>query len=336
MFDCHYDLLTYIYMNRKSITEVQEHCTRIFNNNITGGIFNLFYMSEQEMYDELGIEAKDINIIENLKVVKDIIKRENLIPNNIKYIFGIEGLDYLKRISDMEELYSLGVRSVNPVWNNNNKFGTGVRPIKIINKQKGLTKLGKKLIKKLIKLGIAIDVSHADEETFWDIIEECEKFTKEHNNSLYTNNQENSYLQNKRLRPKVFASHSNCKAICNVPRNLTDKQIRAIANLGGIIGIVSVKNFCSKDSNANFEKEYIKHILHIKEILKNVDNIALATDDMTYYKIEPDYYQNMNIFNQASISEYITKLLQENDFSEKEIKQIKYENYNRFLCVSGD
>ncbi len=331
MFDGHYDLLTYIYMNKENISEVREHCNKIFNENITGGIFNLFYMSEQEMYDELGIEAKDINIIENLKVVKSIINKKNLIPNNIKYTFGIEGLDYLKRIGDMEELYKLGVRSVNPVWNNHNKFGTGVRPIKIINKEKGLTKLGKKLIKKLIKLGIAIDVSHADEETFWDIIEECEKLTKGHEHIGLKKSGKTSYLYNRKIKPKIFASHSNCKAICDVPRNLTDKQIKAIANLGGIIGIVSVKDFCSKDSNANFEEQYIKHILHIKDILKNVDNIALATDDMTYYKIEPEYYQNMNIFNQASVSGSITELLQENDFSKKEIKQIKYENYNRFF-----
>ncbi len=331
MFDCHYDLLTYIYMNREKVSEVREYCNKIFNNNITGGIFNLFYMSEQEMYDELGIEAKDINIIENLKDVKELIKRENLIPNNIKYIFGIEGLDYLKKISDMEELYKLGVRSVNPVWNNHNKFGTGVRPIKIINKQKGLTKLGKKLIKKLIKLGIAIDVSHADEETFWDIIEECEKLTKEHEQIGGENSGKTTYIHNKKIKPKIFASHSNCKAICDVPRNLTDKQIRTIANFGGIIGIVSVKDFCSQDSHTNFEEQYIKHILHIKDILKNVDNIALATDDMTYYKIEPEYYQNMNIFNQANVSECITKLLQENEFSDKEIKQIMYENYMRFF-----
>ena len=122
MFDLHYDLLTYIYMNKNNLEEVKRHIDKIFRNNITGGIFNLFYMSEKEMYDELGIEKKDIDIIENLKVVKDIINKENLIPNNIKYTFGIEGLDYLSNISDIDKLYDLGVRSVNIVWNNDNKF----------------------------------------------------------------------------------------------------------------------------------------------------------------------------------------------------------------------
>ena len=310
MYDCHYDLLTYIYMNKDNLKEVKKHCDKIFNNNITGGIFNLFYMSKKEMYDELGIEQKQINIIENLKEVKKLIKENSLIPQNIDYKIGIEGLDYMENIDDIETLYHLGVRSVNPVWNNHNKFGTGVRPIAILNNKKGLTKLGNKLIKKLIEIGIAIDLSHADEETFWDIIKICR--------------------ENKNLKPKILASHSNCKAICDVERNLTDKQIQAIAEFDGIIGVVSVKAFCSKNENADFEKEYIKHIFHIKNLLGIVDNIVLATDDMSYYKIEPEYYQNLNIFKQEEVENKITKLLKESGFAECEIKNIKCNNYEKF------
>jgi len=218
MFDCHYDLLTFIYMYKNDIAEVKNHCNRIFNNGIEGGIFNLFYMSPEEMYEELGVKQEDIDIINNLKDVKEIINRNNLIPDYIDYKIGIEGLDYLRSIDDIDVLYELGVRSINPVWNNHNKFGTGIRPIKVLNRKKGLTKLGEELITKLITTGIVIDLSHTDEETFWDIINIC----KEHKN----------------LYPKVLASHSNCKSICDVPRNLSDKQIIEIAKLGGIIGIV--------------------------------------------------------------------------------------------------
>lgn len=307
MYDCHYDLLTYIYMNRNNLEEVKQHCNKIFNNNIAGGIFNLFYMSEKEMYEELGIKPEEINIIQNIKEVKRLIEKEKIIPKNINYTIGIEGLDYLEKLEDIDALYELGVRSVNPVWNNHNKFGTGVRPIKKANKHKGLTNLGKQLIKKLIETGIAIDLSHSDEETFWDIIEECEKHRK--------------------LKPKILASHSNCKAIYSVPRNLTDEQIKAIAEFNGIIGIVEIKSFCS---NYAWEQAYIEHIKHVKNILGNVENIVLATDDMSYYKIETEHYQNMNIYRQEEIKERIIKLLQNSEFSEKEIKQIMQENYRAF------
>ena len=204
----------------------------------------------------------------------------------------------------------MGVRAVNPVWNNHNKYGTGVRPKTILNKRKGLTDSGKTLIKKLIETGISIDVTHSDEETFWDIIKICEN--------------------NKKLSPKVIASHSNCKAICDVPRNLTDEQIKAIIGFNGIIGIVEVKQFCSNTQDANFEEEYIKHIIHIKNLIGNVDNIALATDDMSYYRIEPDYYKTLNVFKHNKINEKITNLLDKHGFTKKEIEKIKTENYTKF------
>ncbi len=311
MYDCHYDLFTYIYSNRNNIGEVKKYCNKIFKNNIKGGIFNLFYMSEKEMHDELGIEANQINIIQNLKEVNELIKENKLIPTGIEYIIGIEGLDYLENLEDIDTLHKLGVRSVNPVWNNHNKFATGVRPIKILNKKKGLTELGRKLIKKLIERRIAIDLSHSDEETFWDIIEECKKF--------------------KRLNPRILASHSNCKAICNVPRNLTDKQITAIAELNGLIGVVGVKQFCSDNKNSEFKNEYIKHINHIKQLLGKIDNIVISTDDMSYYKIDIEYYRTMNVFNQKVINREITKLLKENDYNDYEINKIKRGNFERYF-----
>ncbi len=122
MFDLHYDLLTYIYMNKDNLKEVKKHLKKIFKDNITGGIFNLFYMSSKEMQEELGIEKDKINIIENLKEVNKVIYENSLIPKNIKYIYGIEGLDYLDNIEDLDKIYELGVRSTNIVWNNDNKF----------------------------------------------------------------------------------------------------------------------------------------------------------------------------------------------------------------------
>ena len=144
MFDCHYDLLTYIYMNRKRLSKVKKHCNKIFKNNITGGVFNLFYMSPREMKEELNINLDEIDIVKNLETVNRIIKKENIVPNNVKYIYGIEGLDYLKSIDDIDKIYELGVRSVNIVWNNDNKFGGGAKG----NSKRGLTILGEKVIEK--------------------------------------------------------------------------------------------------------------------------------------------------------------------------------------------
>jgi membrane dipeptidase len=73
---------------------------------------------------------------------------------------------------------------------------------------KGLTDLGKEIVEKLVKKNIAIDLSHANEKTFNDIIYQCENL-KEYN-------------------PIVFASHSNCREICDIKRNFTNNQLLKI------------------------------------------------------------------------------------------------------------
>lgn len=311
MFDCHYDLLTYILMKKEEKEFLKDYCDKVYNKeNITGGIFNLFYMSELEMQEEIGIKKEKINLIQNLKEVKQYIEYNHLLSNEIKYIFGIEGLDYLEKLEDIDILYSLGLRSTNPVWNNRNKFGGGVKADKKI----GLTKLGKKLIEKLVQKKIAIDLSHANETTFWDVIHLCKKMKKEGKD------------------PIVFASHSNVKAICNVPRNLTDEQILAIRDLGGVVGVVSIKKFCIDtndvcNKNIDFEQKYINNINYIRDLLGGVDNIAVATDDMRYYYIEPEYYQNANIYLHSEVKQKLKNALIKNNYTCHEVKQILSINF---------
>ena len=308
MFDCHYDLLTYIYMNRENLNKVEKHCNKIFNNNIVGGIFNLFYMTPKEMKEELNINLDEIDIVKNLETINTIIKSDRIVPDNIKYVYGIEGLDYLKSIDDIDRIYELGVRSVNIVWNNDNKFGGGARG----DSKQGITKLGEKLIEKLVQRKIAIDLSHTNEKTFYDIVEICKD------------------LKKRGEYPIIFASHSNCKKICDVPRNLSDNQIIKIKELGGVIGITSVKPFCIKEENFSrknkkYQYAFIKHINHIRELLGNVDNIVVSTDDMTYYGT--DYYKYFNVFKQQNIKKELEKLLLKNKFNENDIDKILYKNF---------
>lgn len=315
MFDLHYDLLTYIYMNKENLNPVKSHLKKIFNNNITGGIFNLFYMSRKEMKDELGIDNSKINIIENLREVTKLISDNNLIPKHIKYIYGIEGLDYLERLEDLDEIYDLGVRSVNVVWNNDNKFGGGAKG----DETRGLTSLGEKLIERLVEKKIAIDLSHTNEKTFYNIAEVCKS------------------LKLKGKNPIIFASHSNAFGICNHSRNLRDKQILKIKELGGVVGIVGVKPFCIKEKkfendSFKYKKIYLNHIRYMRKILGDIQNIAVSTDDMTYYKINKEYYKYFNVFNQETIKKELKILLLDNSFTEYEIENILYNNFkNKIL-----
>lgn len=276
MFDCHCDLLTYIYTNRNNIEKIKNVCNTIYNReNINGAIFNLFFMSKQEMKAELDIEENEINVIQMLEIVSSIIQKNKIISRDIKHIYGIEGLDYLEKISDIDILYNFGVCSVNIVWNNKNKFGGGTRT----EESFGLTNLGEELVEKLVNKNIAIDLSHTNKKTFYDIIEKVKQLKKKGNN------------------PKIFASHSNLKYIHNVKRNLTDEQVIKIKELGGIIGIVEYKGFVCGD-NKNYEEYFLKHINYLKNLLDGVENIAISTDDEIYYN---KILENANIFNSKTI-----------------------------------
>lgn len=311
MFDCHYDLLAYILMKKHDVDFLKKYCAKVYNqNNITGGIFNLFYMNPKEMKEEIGIEKNDIHLIKNLTEVKHFIESNKLFSKDINYIFGIEGLDYLQSIDDIDILYSLGLRSTNIVWNNENKFGGGAK----VNNNIGLSSLGKNLVIKLINKNIAIDLSHTNQTTFWDIIDICH------------------YMKKQGKSPIVFASHSNARTLCDVSRNLTDEQIIAIKKLNGVIGVVSIKRFCINtldvcNPNIDFEQEYLKHINYIRNLLGNTENIAIATDDMKYYDIEPEYYQNANVYLHYDVKDKLENALIRNGYNHFEIEQILENNF---------
>lgn len=288
MFDYHYDLLTEVYLNRNNLQFLKERYNKAYNkNNITGGIFNLFFMTEKEMEDELGILKEEINLKKMLFEVHKLIRENDLIPAGTKYVYGIEGLDYLENLDDLEYLYNLGVRSVNPVWNNENKFGGGA----MSNPNVGLKPLGKELIEKLVDTGITIDLSHANEKTFWDIVNVVE------------------YLNKNGKKANVIASHSNAKALCDVPRNLTDEQLLAIKRLGGTVGVVSVKKFCKAgDENAVTIDDYYNQFKYISNLFGGTKQIGIATDDMSYYPTDVEYNKNMNLFGIIDVKEKLEKL----------------------------
>ena len=181
-------------------------------------------------------------------------------------------------------MYNLGVRSTNIVWNNENKFGGGSKA----SKDAGLTSLGRSLVEKLVECDIAIDLSHANEKTFFDITD-----------YLF-------YLKEKGKNIRVIASHSNAKKLCDVPRNLTDDQLLTIKKLGGIVGVVGIKRFCK---TGNIDEvtidDYLKHIEYISNLFGGTEQIGVATDDMKYYPIDKEYYDRANLFGIENAKEIL-------------------------------
>lgn len=145
---------------------------------------------------------------------------------------AVEGAELLG--CDIERLYSAyaqGVRLINLCWNYDNALcGAANGPTK-----SGLTKKGVEYVDKMQGLGVVVDLSHASERTFWDVAEIAK-------------------------RP-IIAGHSNAKAVCDDPRNLTDYQFSAIVRLKGTAGLNLCPEFLTKKRTAGVE-DIIRHAEH--------------------------------------------------------------------------
>lgn len=319
MYDMHYDLLTILYFNflknNKYANKVKciEDINRMYSsNNIKGGIINLYFMSEEEMKNELGInKEKLVDVLTMFKESIDILshlKDKNIIPKDIDFLYSIEGCDYIKNLDELEELYNLGLRAILPVWNNENIYGSGFKS------EKGLTKYGEELIKKAIDLGMIIDLSHSNPSTFKGIIDVINR------------------EQQKGKNPIIIASHSNCKSLCNRKRNLTDEQLINLNSIGGSIGLFSNSNFLSTDfvdnTHSERQKWLLKHIKHVLNLGFPVDKIVLSTDDMNF---SPDSsYHGSESFNLNNIKNETYKLLSQ-EFRSNDVKKLMYKNAIRIF-----
>ena len=153
-------------------------------------------------------------------------------------------------IAMLRVLYRLGARMMSLTWNHRNQLADGVRESRTGS---GLTNLGVEAIEEMKRLGMVIDVSHLSDSSFWSLAEIADV--------------------------PIIASHSNCREICDHPRNLTDDQIGALAKLGGVIGMNFAPHFLRKrgrEEGASV-KDVADHIDHIVELV-GVDHVGLGSD----------------------------------------------------------
>lgn len=273
MYDMHYDLLTILYFNMtkknkySNISKLFEDLKKIYaQGNVIGGIINLYFMTPEEMREELDISSiemvklkemffKSVQYLEYCKSIGIILPTSN-------FLYGIEGCDYIENTKDLESLYELGLRSIIPVWNHSNQYGSGYRT------EKGLTEKGKELIKVARRLNMIVDVSHANEKTFNDILTIYEQDTSD-----------TSFL---------IASHSNVRSLCDRKRNLNDEQLVRLKNVGGFIGLFTNGNFLSNENEKltyeEREKKFLEHLEYIIYKIKfPINRILVSTDDMNFH-----------------------------------------------------
>lgn len=126
-------------------------------------------------------------------------------------LMGLEGgyaID--EKLENVERYFQMGVRYMSPAWSVSTSWAGSSGDQ--IGSSRGLNDFGRNVVREMNRLGMMVDVSHVSDKTFWDIIESSSS--------------------------PVIATHSGCRAIANVPRNLTDDMIKAIAKSGGVVNVI--------------------------------------------------------------------------------------------------
>jgi membrane dipeptidase len=165
----------------------------------------------------------------------------------IAAVLALEGLEGLGNDLELLSLcYRLGVRVASLTWNRRTAFADGAGETETGG---GLTSLGRAAIKEMNRLGMVVDVAHLSERGFWDVLKIAER--------------------------TVIASHTNARALCDHPRNLWDEQIRAIAENGGVMGLLIHPAVI--DPAAPTVARIVDHVAHVADLV-GIEYVGLGID----------------------------------------------------------
>ena len=222
----------------------------------------------------------------------------------IGYVLSLEGSDSIRTLADLETAYGYGLRALGPAHYGHGRYALG-------HDQLGpLSHEGKALIQEMDRLGLILDVTHLCEETFWDALA-C-------------------------FSGPVWASHHNCRALVNDPRQLSDDQIRAVAERGGVIGLAMdtwmivpgwEKRVTTPEASGVCLDDALKHLDHICQLLGNADHVGIGTDLDGGFGTEQSPKDLHSIADIAKIP----SLLRERGFSESDVGKVAHGNFIELL-----
>ncbi|MGH9684390.1 MAG: dipeptidase [Candidatus Acidiferrales bacterium] len=194
------------------------------------------------LLEEFERNADDVVLARNFADIE-----AGLSSNKLVAVLALEGAEAIDpELTILGILFRLGVRMASLTWNRRTLFADGA------DKRcggAGLTKFGADLVHKMEELGILVDVSHLSDASFWTLLEEA--------------------------RNPIIASHSNARALCDHPRNLTDDQIRAIGERKGLIGVFIHPAVI--DPSKPTISRVVDHIEHLIDVA-GVDHVGVGTD----------------------------------------------------------
>ncbi|MBM6829776.1 membrane dipeptidase [Anaerotignum lactatifermentans] len=196
-----------------------------------------FYKSELE---------RNKDLIRPVYTYEDLLKNQK--EGRLSALLSLEGGEALEgETAVLEVFYELGVRMMTLTWNYRNQIADGVLDGETGG---GLTPFGKRVIRKMEELGMAVDVSHLSDAGFYDVA-------------------------NMAKRP-FLASHSNARAVCPHPRNLTDDQLRILKEIDGFVGLNFYPRFVAEKETVT-QEDLLRQLYHLVE-KAGEDHVGFGSD----------------------------------------------------------
>lgn len=223
-------------------------------------------------------------------------------PVAVLHFEGAEAID--TGLEALELWYGAGLRSLGPVWSRPNRFAHGVPFIfpSSPDTGPGLTDAGRALVRRCAELGVLVDLSHLNEAGFWDVA---------------------------RLEAgPLVASHAGVHALAPCSRNLTDRQLDAIRDSDGLIGIVYSTRFLRADFNADPATPLALIARHARYVADRIGvrHLALGSDfDGTEI---PDALGDV-----SGLPRLLEALRTAGGFNEAELTDIAWRNWRRVLAA---
>ena len=247
---------THITFEKLAIGDCLAQCFAIFTP--TGSSAEKYHTAGMDYYDYykkarsffFDAMLENADIIRQARSVSDI--EQNRKDGILSAILTVEDCIFVEEKPErIDMMYEDGVRMASIIWNNDNCMAhpNSKNPEEHML---GLKPFGFDAVRRMNDLGIIVDVSHLNEGGFWDVLKTSAK--------------------------PIAASHSCARALCDHPRNLTDEQLRALGQSGGIVGINFYDAFLTPgDTGYTDIATIVRHLLHIRN-KAGIDALAFGSD----------------------------------------------------------
>lgn len=258
-------------------------------------------------YLELEESPGKIALCRNTKEIEAAVN-----SGKVAFLLSLEGAEPLgKDIYLLQIFFELGVRLIGLTWSRINYAADGSRFFQERRgTEGGLTEFGVQIMEFAARKGMLIDISHINDRGFWDVMA--------------------------MTSAPVIASHSNCRSLNDIPRNLSDEMLKAIAETGGVIGINAVSIIAADSDKKSDLRCLIDHMEHITGLV-GADHLGFGFDLCKKLNIQRDNNVTLkmtrdpfDILNDYGDISTLIDIMIARGFAENDIKKICGGN---FMCL---